>query len=132
MKAAVLPIVAIVGRPNVGKSTLFNRLIGERRAIVEDLPGTTRDRLYGDAEWLGVDFTIIDTGGLQEEDEFDQLAPREIALRTRNQAEIAIAEADLILYLVDGKAGLTAGDYEVADVIRRSAKPVVLGVNKAE
>jgi GTP-binding protein len=132
MKAAVLPIVAIVGRPNVGKSTLFNRLVGERRAIVEDLPGTTRDRLYGDAEWLGVDFTIIDTGGLQEEDEFDQLAPREIALRTRNQAEIAIAEADLILYLVDGKAGLTAGDYEVADVIRRSAKPVVLGVNKAE
>ena len=128
----MLPIVAIVGRPNVGKSTLFNRLVGERRAIVEDLPGTTRDRLYGAAEWLGVDFTIIDTGGLQEEDEYDQLAPREISERTRNQAEIAIAEADLILYLVDGKAGITAGDYEVADVIRRSAKPVVLGVNKAE
>ena len=132
MKAAVLPIVAIVGRPNVGKSTLFNRLVGERRAIVEDLPGTTRDRLYGDAEWLGVDFTIIDTGGLQEEDEYDQLAPREIAVRTRNQAELAIAEADLILYLVDGKAGITANDYEVADVIRRSGKPAVLGVNKAE
>ncbi|MBA2452537.1 MAG: ribosome biogenesis GTPase Der, partial [Chloroflexia bacterium] len=126
------PVVAIVGRPNVGKSTLFNRLVGERRAIVEDLPGTTRDRLYGDAEWLGIDFTIIDTGGLQDEDEFDQLAPREISAHTQNQARFAIEEADVILFLVDGAAGVSAADHDVAELIRRSEKPVVLGVNKTE
>ena len=123
---------AIVGRPNVGKSTLFNRLVGERRAIVEDLPGTTRDRLYGDTDWNGVDFTIIDTGGLQDQSEIDHLAPREIGERTRNQAELAIEEADVILFVVDGKAGAGSGDLEVADLIRRSGKPVVLAVNKAE
>src|SRR5438309_10180712 len=96
------PLIALVGRPNVGKSTLFNRLVGERSAIVEDLPGTTRDRLYGEAEWLGVTFTLIDTGGLQDEDEFDSLAPREISERTRNQAEVAILEADVIVLVVDG------------------------------
>jgi GTPase len=126
------PTVAIVGRPNVGKSTLFNRLVGERRAIVEDLPGTTRDRMYGDAEWQGIEFTIIDTGGLQDEDEFDQLAPREISAHTQNQARFALDEADVILFLVDGAAGVSAADHDVAELIRRSEKPVVLGVNKTE
>jgi GTP-binding protein len=126
------PIVAIVGRPNTGKSTIFNRLVGERRAIVEDLPGTTRDRLYGDADWIGVPFTIIDTGGLQEEDEFDRLTARDISVRTQNQARLAIEEADVILFLVDGRTGLTAADHEVANIIRESGKPTVLGVNKAE
>jgi GTP-binding protein len=128
----MLPSVAIVGRPNVGKSTLFNRLIGERTAIVEDLPGTTRDRLYGEAEWVGVSFALIDTGGLQDEDEYDQLAPREIAERTRNQAELAIEEADVIVLVVDGKSGLSAADFDVAEAVRRSGKPVVLAVSKAE
>lgn len=126
------PVVAIVGRPNVGKSTLFNRLIGERRAIVEDLPGTTRDRIYGETDWNGVEFTIIDTGGLQDEDEYDNLAPREISARTQNQARLAIDESDAIIFLVDGKTGLTAADHDVAEVIRTSGKPTVLGVNKAE
>jgi GTP-binding protein len=128
----VKPLVAIVGRPNTGKSTIFNRLVGERRAIVEDLPGTTRDRLYGDTDWIGVPFTIIDTGGLQEEDEYDQLTAREVSVRTQNQARLAIEEADVILFLVDGRAGLTAADHEVANIIRESGKPTVLGVNKAE
>ena len=128
----MLPIVAIVGRPNVGKSTFFNRLIGERRAIVEDLPGTTRDRLFDEAEWQGVRFTIIDTGGLQDEDEYDRLAPREISERAQNQARLALDEADVVVFVVDGKAGATAADFDVADVIRRSEKPVVLAVNKAE
>lgn len=126
------PIVAIVGRPNVGKSTLFNRLVGERRAIVEDLPGTTRDRMYGDAEWQGVEFTIIDTGGLQDIDEFDRLAPREISENTQNQARFAIEEADVIMFLVDGAQGVSAADHDVAELIRRSEKPVILGVNKTE
>lgn len=126
------PVVAIVGRPNTGKSTLFNRLVGERRAIVEDLPGTTRDRIYGETDWAGVDFTVIDTGGLQDEDEYDSLAPREISVRTQNQARIAIEESDVILFLVDGRAGVSASDYDVAEIMRASGKPVVLGVNKAE
>lgn len=126
------PLVAIVGRPNTGKSTLFNRLVGERRAIVEDEPGTTRDRSYGDTDWNGVDFAVVDTGGLQDRDEYDDLAPREISERTQNQARLAIEEADLILMLVDGAAGVTTGDHEVAELIRRSHKPVVVGVNKAE
>jgi GTP-binding protein len=126
------PTVAIVGRPNVGKSTLFNRLVGERQAIVEDLPGTTRDRIYGDTDWNGVEFTIVDTGGLQDGDEFDALAPREIGERTRNQAELAIQEADVLLFLVDGKLGISSADHDVAQLIRRSGKPVILAVNKAE
>lgn len=130
--ATVKPLVAIVGRPNTGKSTIFNRLVGERRAIVEDLPGTTRDRLYGDTDWLGVPFTIIDTGGLQEEDEYDKLTTREVSVRTQNQARLAIEEADVILFLVDGRSGLSAADHEVANIIRESGKPTVLGVNKAE
>ncbi|MEZ4520018.1 MAG: ribosome biogenesis GTPase Der [Thermomicrobiales bacterium] len=126
------PIVAIIGRPNAGKSTLFNRLIGEQRAIVEAVPGTTRDRLYGDAEWNGRVFTVIDTGGLQDEDEYDHLAPAEISERTQLQANLAIGEADLVLFIVDGSKSPTAADHDVADILRRSEKPVVLGVNKAE
>ncbi len=131
-KTPVKPIVAIVGRPNAGKSTLFNRLIGEQRAIVEDVPGTTRDRLYGDAEWAGHVFTVIDTGGLQERREYDRLAPSEISERTQDQARLAIEEADVVVYVVDGSSAPTAGDHEVADILRVSEKPVVLGVGKSE
>jgi GTP-binding protein len=120
------PIVAIVGRPNVGKSTLFNRLVGERLAITHELPGTTRDRLYAEAEWGGVSFIVVDTGGLELTSEDNLMA------HVRAQAQTAIAEADVILFLVDVKDGLTAGDEEVAQVLRRTAKPVLLAVNKAE
>ena len=126
------PIVAIVGRPNVGKSTLFNRLIGERRAIVEDLPGTTRDRVYGTADWGGVEFTVVDTGGLQVEREIAASSVAEIAQRTREQAQSAIDEADVIVFMVDVKAGLTTGDYDVADLLRRTDKPTILVANKAD
>jgi GTPase len=126
------PIVAIVGRPNVGKSTLFNRLVGERRAIVEDEPGTTRDRVYGTTDWGGIEFTIIDTGGLQDDKEIEGASLAEIARNTRNQAQSAIEEADVILFLVDAKHGLTAGDQEVADLLRRADKPTLLVANKAE
>lgn len=128
------PIVALVGRPNVGKSTLFNRLIGERRAIVEDLPGTTRDRLYGDSDWNGRVFTVVDTAGLLlEEDDLTPGTPQlEIARRVREQAEVAIAEADAIIFIVDTREGLTAADAAVADVLRRADKPVVLAANKAD
>lgn len=126
------PIVAIVGRPNVGKSTLFNRLIGQRRAIVEDLPGTTRDRLYGDTEWGGKTFDLIDTGGLQAEQEIAGSSSAEILEATQRQAELALDEADLLIFVVDGESGVTTGDLEVADLVRRSRKPVVLAVNKTE
>jgi GTP-binding protein len=124
-----------VGRPNVGKSTLFNRLIGERRAIVQNEPGTTRDRVYGSTDWNGVDFTIIDTGGLQEdrdlpEDETE--LRRLIARQTRNQATMAISEADVIVMLVDARSGPTPQDAEIAELLRRSNKPIVIGANKAE
>ncbi|MGH2534000.1 MAG: ribosome biogenesis GTPase Der [Thermomicrobiales bacterium] len=126
------PIVAIVGRPNVGKSTLFNRLVGERQAIVEDIPGTTRDRVYGNADWGGVDFTVIDTAGLQDDEEILASSQTEIARHTRDQARLAIDEADVILFLVDSKAGITAGDFEVAELMRRADKPTILVVNKAD
>lgn len=126
------PIVAIVGRPNVGKSTLFNRLVGERRAIVEDEPGTTRDRIYGTTDWGGVEFTIIDTGGLQADREVATESLTEIARNTRGQAQLAIDEADVIVFLVDGKHGLTAGDHEVADLLRKADKPTILAANKLE
>jgi GTP-binding protein len=126
------PIVAIVGRPNVGKSSLFNRLVGERRAIVEDLPGTTRDRVYGTADWGGVEFTVVDTAGLLGEGEASAESTAEIIKHTREQVQSAIAEADVILFLVDVKAGLTAGDYDVADMLRRTDKPTILVVNKAD
>lgn len=119
-------IVAIVGRPNVGKSTLFNRLIGQRLAIVEDVPGVTRDRLYGETEWTGHRFTLIDTGGIEIEGNTD------ISIQTKKQAEIAIAEADLILFMTDGKQGLQADDREIADYLRKSKKPVLLVVNKID
>ena len=126
------PIVALVGRPNVGKSSLFNRLIGERRAIVEDIPGTTRDRVYGTAEWGGVEFTVVDTAGLLDEGETNTQSTAEIIKHTREQVASAIAEADVILFLVDVKTGMTGGDYEVADLLRRTDKPTILVVNKAD
>jgi GTP-binding protein len=126
------PIVAIVGRPNVGKSTLFNRLVGERQAIVEDEPGTTRDRVYGTTDWGGIEFTIVDTAGLQDEEEIASSSTVEIAKWTSHQARHAIEEAEVILFLVDAKHGITAGDYEVADLLRRAEKPTILVANKAE
>ena len=120
------PLVAIVGRPNVGKSTLFNRLVGQPIAIVEDLPGTTRDRLYADAEWAGRIFTVIDTGGL------DPTSTEDYAARVRAQARLAIAEADVIVFLVDGREGLTSTDLEIAQTLRQTAKPVLLVCNKAD
>jgi GTP-binding protein len=119
------PVVAIVGRPNVGKSTLFNRLIGERRAIVEDIPGTTRDRIYGTVEWNGREASVVDTGGLD-------VGRDEIPKAVRRQAEAAIDEADLILFLVDAKTGIVPVDHDVADRLRRSGKPVILVANKAD
>jgi GTPase len=126
------PIVAIVGRPNVGKSTLFNRLIGERRAIVEDEPGTTRDRVYGTTDWGGVEFTLVDTGGLQDDQEVQTESFTQIAHHTREQAHVAIGEADVIVFMVDARSGVNAGDHEVADMLRRADKPTILVANKAD
>jgi len=120
------PIVAVVGRPNVGKSTLFNKLAGSRISIVQDTPGVTRDRIYAEAEWLNNKFTIIDTGGIE-------LNTEDVLLKQmRLQAEIAIDTADVILFLVDGKEGLTPADKEVAEMLRKSKKPIVLVVNKID
>ena len=120
------PIVAVVGRPNVGKSTFFNKICGKRISIVDDEPGVTRDRIYADASWCGHNFTLVDTGGIDEksEDAFQK--------DIRKQAEIAIAEADVIVFLVDGRAGVTTNDEEVASILQRSLKPVVLVVNKLD
>ena len=120
------PIVAIVGRPNVGKSTLFNQIGKKRVSIVDDMPGVTRDRIYMDAEWLNHEFTMIDTGGI-EFDESDH-----ILKSMRQQAELAMEEADVILFLVDGRSGLTNSDEEVAKLLRHAKKPVILGVNKID
>ena len=120
------PIVAMVGRPNVGKSTLFNKVAGKRISIVEDTPGVTRDRVYADADWLSYNFTIIDTGGI--EPERDDI----IVKQMRRQANIAIETADVIVFIVDGKEGLTPADNEVANMLRKSKKPVVLVVNKVD
>jgi GTPase len=121
-----LPVVAIVGRPNVGKSTLFNRVVGERNAIVEDRARTTRDRLYGDAEWNGRRFVVVDTGGL----EIDPDDPIETGVQ--EQARLAIAEADVIVFVVDAVTGLTPADEEAAEILRRTQKPVLVAPNKAD
>jgi GTP-binding protein len=121
------PIVAILGRPNVGKSTLFNRLTGGRAAIVEDTPGVTRDRLYRDAEWLGKTFTLIDTGGIEFSSGNESMSGL-----IRKQAEIAMREADVILFLVDSRAGLLPQDEQIAQQLRKTSKPVILVVNKVE
>jgi GTP-binding protein len=132
------PLVAIVGRPNVGKSTFFNRMIGERVAIVEDMPGTTRDRLYGDTDWNGREFTLIDTGGLELGTDIPvgQVGltgqPGDIMKHVMAQAQLAIEEADVIVFMVDARSGITAADEEVAEVLRLTKKPVVLGANKAD
>lgn len=133
------PVVALVGRPNVGKSTLFNRLIGRPTAIVENVPGTTRDRIYGESDWNGVGFIVIDTGGLEAPETMragktgsDASPQEQFVGYVQNQAQVAIDEADAIILLVDGRGGLTAADEEVAAVLRLSDKPIFLAVNKAE
>ena len=120
------PIIAIVGRPNVGKSTLFNKLIGERRAIVEDTPGVTRDRIYGETEWRGRKLVIVDTGGI--EPKTDDI----ILSKMREQAEVAIDTAGVIIFMCDIRAGLVADDREIATMLRKSKKPVVVCINKAD
>ncbi len=119
------PVVAIVGRPNVGKSTIFNRVVGERVSIVEDIPGVTRDRIYSSADWLTHEFNIIDTGGIDLSDEpfLEQI---------RSQAEVAMEEADVIIFLVNGRDGVTEQDEQVAKILYRTKKPVVLAVNKID
>ena len=120
------PLVALVGRPNVGKSTLFNRIAGKRISIVEDYPGVNRYRLYADAEWCGYSFTMIDTGGIELKS--DDIMWKHI----REQAEIAVELADVIVFITDGREGIVQNDYDVADYLRRSNKPIVLAVNKID
>ena len=120
------PIVAVVGRPNVGKSTFFNKVAGKRISIVEDTPGVTRDRIYSEAEWLGNAFTLIDTGGIEP-------FTKDIILQQmRMQAELAIETADVILFMLDGREGITAADYEVADILRKANRPILIVVNKID
>src|SRR5438445_2403909 len=118
-------LVAVVGRPNVGKSTLFNRLVGDRIAIVEDEPGTTRDRVYATVEWRGGEFTLVDTGGLDD-------GKGEVEAGVRRQAEAAIDEADVVMFVVDAQSGILPVEHDVADRLRRSRKPVGVAANKAE
>ena len=120
------PLVAVVGRPNVGKSTFFNKVVGRRIAIVEDTPGVTRDRIYGEAEWLDHHFALVDTGGIEP------MKDDIISTQMRRQAELAIDTADVIIFMVDGREGITAADEDVADLLRRSKKPIVLAVNKVD
>jgi GTP-binding protein len=121
-----LPIVAIVGRPNVGKSTLFNRLVGERKAIVDDIPGVTRDRNYAEAEWAGRDYLLVDTGGIESD------AGGKLEESVQAQSRLAVAEADLVVFLFDGKDGLNPLDREAVDELRRTTKPVFFAVNKLD
>lgn len=129
-------LVALVGRPNVGKSTLFNRIVGRRLAVVSDVAGTTRDRLYADAEWGGVTFTVVDTGGIEVTEGWhtDPLSEdsEQFLPAIRNQARIAIQDADIIVQVVDGQVGVTAADQEVADILRQTKKPVIIAANKLE
>ena len=121
-----LPLVAVVGRPNVGKSTFFNKVVGRRVSIVEDTPGVTRDRIYAEAEWLGVHFALIDTGGIEPDS-------KDIILsQMREQAEMAMDTSDVILFMVDGKEGLTSADREVGEMLMKTGKKVVLAVNKMD
>ncbi|GBD12630.1 GTPase Der [bacterium HR24] len=124
--AARRPVVAIVGRPNVGKSTLFNRLTGGRKALVEDIPGTTRDRLYADVEWGDRAFTLVDTGGLEPTSE------EPFSVLVRRQVEVALAEADVVMFVVDASQGPTITDMEIAEMLRRTGSPVLLVANKAD
>ncbi len=121
-----LPVVAVVGRPNVGKSTLFNKLIGQRLSIVEDTPGVTRDRIYSRCEWRGHKFTVVDTGGIEPKEDDKMLT------LMRQQAELAIAHADVIVFVTDLRSGVTANDYAVAEMLQKSGKPIVLAVNKCD
>ncbi len=120
------PVVAIVGRPNVGKSTLFNRMVGRKKAIVEDYPGVTRDRNYADIEWEDVSFSLIDTGG------FEPISREQIFMQMKEQCQLAIEEADLILFLMDGKEGLAPSDKEISSILRKEDKPVIYVVNKID
>ena len=120
------PLVAIVGRPNVGKSTFFNRMAGKRISIVEDIPGVTRDRIYADADWCGYNFTMVDTGGIEVK------STDQMWMHIKEQAELAIDLADVIVFMVDGKQGLIADDYEVANFLRQTKKPIILVVNKID
>ena len=120
------PVIAIVGRPNVGKSMLFNKIVGQRLSIVEDTPGVTRDRIYAESDWNGRKFTLIDTGGIEPRTD------SQILTFMREQAEIAIDHADVIVFLTDVKTGVTASDQEVANMLLRSGKPIVLAVNKVD
>lgn len=120
------PVVAIVGRPNVGKSTFFNRVCERQISIVQDMPGVTRDRIYGDAEWCGSAFSLVDTGGIDFE------SKDELNTNIQTQAKIAVDLAEVIIFMVDGKAGITNQDFEVADFLRKSGKPIVLAVNKLD
>ena len=121
-----IPVVAVVGRPNVGKSTLFNKLVGQRLSIVEDTPGVTRDRLYAKAEWCGHEFMVVDTGGIEPQSDDHMLA------QMRRQAELAIERADVIILVTDVRAGVTANDLDVANMLQKSGKPIVLCVNKCD
>ncbi len=133
------PIVALVGRPNVGKSTLFNRLVGERKAVTSEIPGTTRDRIFGDADWRGVEFTVVDTGGIEVYEPRGGVravplaeASAQFVSEIRAQALIAIEEADVVVMLVDAEQGITAADEEIAEILRKSNKPVLIAANKAD
>src|SRR5215831_19469403 len=132
------PLVALVGRPNVGKSTLFNRLVGERKAVTSDIPGTTRDRILGDSDWAGFAFTVVDTGGIEVYEPHGKQrsllaeGSANFVPEIRAQALIAIEEADVVVMLVDAEQGITAADEEVAEILRRSDKPVLVAANKAD
>src|SRR5258707_11432413 len=133
------PLVALVGRPNVGKSTLFNRLVGERKSVTSDIPGTTRDRILADSDWRGVEFTVVDTGGIEvyEPSQSRNISPlaegsADFVPQIRAQALIAVEEADVVVMLVDAEQGITAADEEIAEILRKSDKPVLVAANKAD